>query len=197
MTDFPHPLRLAAGSHQPGSGKGCAMNVVSYTNGDTQITDFPECSAAPLSRLVQMVNDQLSGLDGFLSPENSVIALNLGWRTVGTRNYDYGKQSRWWFELTGERVLTSEFRRRADEGPGDEKAVDRAASYAYATCAKTVWKEIPGIPGCRWTSTTWDKDKLIEFVNRAIDKWVELMPITPAEPITQAQIEYAMERIGQ
>ncbi len=27
MTDFPQPLLLAAGSHQPGSGKGCAMNV--------------------------------------------------------------------------------------------------------------------------------------------------------------------------
>jgi hypothetical protein len=23
-----HPLRLAKGSHQPGSGKGCAMNVI-------------------------------------------------------------------------------------------------------------------------------------------------------------------------
>jgi hypothetical protein len=23
-----HPLRLASGSHQPGSGKACAMNVI-------------------------------------------------------------------------------------------------------------------------------------------------------------------------
>jgi hypothetical protein len=29
-----HPLRLARGSHQPGSGKGCAMNAISYINGD-------------------------------------------------------------------------------------------------------------------------------------------------------------------
>jgi hypothetical protein len=28
-----HPLRLAKGSHQPGSGKGCAMNVISHING--------------------------------------------------------------------------------------------------------------------------------------------------------------------
>jgi Protein of unknown function (DUF732) len=27
-----HPLRLARGSHQPGSSKGCAMNVISYIN---------------------------------------------------------------------------------------------------------------------------------------------------------------------
>ncbi|KPG13700.1 hypothetical protein [Mycobacteroides immunogenum] len=197
MTDFPQPLRLAKGSHKPGSGKGCAMNVVSYTNGDTQITDFPECSAAPLSRLVQIVNDVLAGLDGFLSPENSVIALNLGWRTVGTRNYDYGKQSRWWYELTGERVLSSEFRLRGDEGPGDERAVGRAYSYASTTCAITGWNVYEGFPGMIQRVISWDKGKLIDFVNRAIDKWIELMPISPAEPITQAQIEYAMERIGQ
>jgi hypothetical protein len=41
------PLRLAKGSHQPGSGMGCAMNVISYISGDTQITDFPATSAAP------------------------------------------------------------------------------------------------------------------------------------------------------
>jgi hypothetical protein len=48
-----HPLRLARGSHQRGSGKGCAMNAISYTNGDERITDFPTCSARPLAVLVQ------------------------------------------------------------------------------------------------------------------------------------------------
>jgi hypothetical protein len=27
-----HPLRLAKGSHQPGSGKGCAVNVITHIN---------------------------------------------------------------------------------------------------------------------------------------------------------------------
>jgi hypothetical protein len=79
-----HPLRLAKGSHQPGSGKGCAMNVISYTNGDEQVTDFPACSARPLAVLVQSSNDLLAGPGGHLSPENSLIALELGWQTVGT-----------------------------------------------------------------------------------------------------------------
>ncbi|WP_227371101.1 hypothetical protein [Mycobacterium fragae] len=79
-----HPLRLAKGSHQPGSGKGCAMNVVSYINGDEQVTDFPTCSARPLSLLVQSCNDLLAGPDGYLSPDNSVLALDLAWQTVGT-----------------------------------------------------------------------------------------------------------------
>ena len=60
-----HPLRLAKGSHQPGSGKGCAMNVISYINGDARITDFPTCSARPLSLLVQSCNDLLAGPDGY------------------------------------------------------------------------------------------------------------------------------------
>jgi hypothetical protein len=79
-----HPLRLAKGSHLPGSGKGCAMNVISYINGDAQITDFPSCSARPLAVLVQACNDVLAGPDGYLSPENSVLALDLAWQTVGT-----------------------------------------------------------------------------------------------------------------
>jgi hypothetical protein len=79
-----HPLRLAKGSHQPGSGKGCAMNVISYINGDAQVTDFPSCSARPLSLLVQSSNDLLAGPDGYLSPESSVVVLEFAWQTVGT-----------------------------------------------------------------------------------------------------------------
>ena len=79
-----HPLRLARGSHQPGSGKGCAMNVISYITGDEQVTDFPTRSARPLSLLVQTSNDLLAGPDGYLLPDDSVLALDLAWQTVGT-----------------------------------------------------------------------------------------------------------------
>jgi hypothetical protein len=79
-----HPLRLARGSHQPGSGKGCAMNAISYINGDEQITDFPATSARPLASFVQLCNDLLAGPDGYLSPDDSLTVLDLGWLTVGT-----------------------------------------------------------------------------------------------------------------
>jgi hypothetical protein len=79
-----HPLRLARGSHQSGSGKGCAMNAISYINGDEQITDFPATSARPLASFVQLCNDLLAGPDGYLSPEDSLTVLDLGWLTVGT-----------------------------------------------------------------------------------------------------------------
>lgn len=79
-----NPLRLARGSHQAGSGKGCAMNVISYINGDEHITDFPATSARPLASFVQLCNDLLAEPDGYLSPENSLLVLDLGWLTVGT-----------------------------------------------------------------------------------------------------------------
>jgi hypothetical protein len=60
------------------------MNAISYISGDTQITDFPAASARPLAAFVQLCNDLLAGPDGYLSPENSVLALELGWQTVGT-----------------------------------------------------------------------------------------------------------------
>jgi hypothetical protein len=94
-----NPLRLAKGPHQPGSGKGCAMNVVSYTNGDAQVTDFPTCSARPLSLLVQSSNDLLAGPDGYLSPEHSVIALDLAWQTVGTADVPNAVVHAWIAEL--------------------------------------------------------------------------------------------------
>src|ERR1700759_3784602 len=94
-----YPLRLAKGSHQPGSGKGCAMNVISYINGDTHITDFPDCSARPLSAFVQLCNDLLAGPDDYLSPENSLLALELGWQTVGTADVDDTVIHAWVAEL--------------------------------------------------------------------------------------------------
>ena len=63
---------------------GCAMNAISYISGDTQITDFPATSARPLAAFVQLCNDLLAGPDGYLSSENSFLALELGWQTVGT-----------------------------------------------------------------------------------------------------------------
>ena len=62
------------------------MDAISYITGDEQITDFPECSARPLAAFVQWCNDLLAGPDGYLSPEDSILALDLGWQTVGTAN---------------------------------------------------------------------------------------------------------------
>jgi len=81
-----HPLRLAVGSHRAGSGKGCAMNVVSWESGDTTITDMPACADRLLARIVQQANDSIcTHRDGdLLCPTCSVKVLNLAHRIVGT-----------------------------------------------------------------------------------------------------------------
>ncbi len=56
-TDFTAPPRLAVGNHPHSKTYMCAMNVISWENGDKHITDFPKCSPQPLARMVQMVND--------------------------------------------------------------------------------------------------------------------------------------------
>jgi hypothetical protein len=60
------------------------MNAISYINGDAQVTDFPATSARPLASFVQLCNDLLAEPDGYLSPENAFLVLDLGWLTVGT-----------------------------------------------------------------------------------------------------------------
>ena len=86
MTNIQHPLRLAVGSHQAGSGQGCAMNVVSWESGDTTITDMPACADRVLARIAQRVNDMIcTHRDGdLLCPSCSVLVLDLAHRTVGT-----------------------------------------------------------------------------------------------------------------
>src|SRR5690606_16378759 len=90
------PLRLAVGSHKAGSGKGCAMNVLSWENGDTTITDLPACSDPMLSLIVQRVNDTICDhCDGdLLCPECSIKVLDLAHRTVGTGALDLSELDR-------------------------------------------------------------------------------------------------------
>jgi hypothetical protein len=120
------PLRLAKGSHQPGSGKGCAMNVISYINGDTHITDFPNCSARPLAAFVQVCNDLLAGPDDYLSPENSLLALELGRQTVGTADVDDTVLHAWVAELL------------ASPTWGVVRYAKKAARYAKSAADKAV-----------------------------------------------------------
>lgn len=88
MFDFPQPLRLAVGTHKAGSGKGCAMNVISWENGDTIITDYPTCSNYRAARIIQAINDHIcthkKSKKSDLCSDCSLIVLHLGHLTVGT-----------------------------------------------------------------------------------------------------------------
>jgi hypothetical protein len=113
MTETLQPLRLAVGSHKAGTGKGCAMNVISWENGDQQITDYPKCADPFLARVVQIVNDEhcthrskdRTDMDrDLLCPACSVDVLTLAHRTVGTsggmlRQRIWARRQRIWARL--------------------------------------------------------------------------------------------------
>lgn len=106
---FPQPLSLAVGSHTAGTGFGCAMNVVSWEQG-VRITDYPECAAPPLARMVQGINDlycshttKAQSASGYLAtvlcPPCSLDVLDLAHRTVGTAGATPGELWLWMADL--------------------------------------------------------------------------------------------------
>jgi hypothetical protein len=97
MTETLQPLRLAVGSHKAGTGKGCGMNVISWENGDTTITDYPGCADPFLARVVQIVNDhQCTHREkDLLCAPCSVEVLDLAHRTVGTGDGDRARMRVW------------------------------------------------------------------------------------------------------
>ncbi len=66
------------------------MNVISWENGDSRISDMPDCTHPFLARVVQRLNDSICAhRDGdLLCADCSVIVLGLAHRTVGTADAD-------------------------------------------------------------------------------------------------------------
>lgn len=205
-----HPLRLAKGSHKPGSGKGCAMNLVSYTNGDSKITDYPDCSAPPLARMVQIVNDAYAGADGYLSAQDSVTVLDLGWRTVGTAGMPDTLVQAWITNLINDIATSHDVhgygKLAADAAAGfwmypnsahnqklaikiTQDAVAATAAWKIADAGTTSMgatvKSInpAGTPG------------LVRFVARHIDHWRDLMGLDVSADIEPAAVDAALARI--
>jgi hypothetical protein len=110
------PPRLAVGSHTYSRAYGCAMNVMSWENGDTTISDMPDCTAEPLARTIHLVNDSycthtepssqggvFGGTVKLLCAPCSVNVLDLAHRTVGTTGTK--EQTRRWGWLWAEQLL--------------------------------------------------------------------------------------------
>ncbi|MGH3961284.1 hypothetical protein [Mycobacterium sp.] len=152
-------MRLAEGSHQPGKGKGCAMNAISYLNGDPEITDFPVCSARPLAAFVQWSNDLLAGPDGYLSPEDSVVALELAWQTMGTADVPDTVVHAWVAEL-----LT-------DPTWGVLRYVEHAAAKAISDIAELHRKAASGdiVPIAAWDAADRAAHAAAREINSTLD----------------------------
>jgi hypothetical protein len=132
-----HPLRLATGSHQAGSGKGCAMNVISWESGDATITDLPACADPVLARIVQNVNDRICihRTGDLLCPACSVRVLALAHRTVGTGGPADLDRRRVWVRIAADQARQVLYLIEAAEAwAADPSEVNRraAATTAYA-----------------------------------------------------------------
>ena len=91
--------RLSAGRGD-GYNKLCAMQSISWQRGDVEITDFPECSSRYLAVLVQYLNDELADPEtGYLSAEDGLSVLDLGWLTVGTGDASQQVTHKWFAAL--------------------------------------------------------------------------------------------------
>lgn len=110
-TNFQAPPRLATGSHPESKTYMCAMNVISWENGDRLISDYPPCTPKPLARAIQTVNDSSCAhrklvLDPdtleyvrILCPPCSMTVLDAAHRTPGQPKLALPEAWQWVVEL--------------------------------------------------------------------------------------------------
>lgn len=193
------PLRVSAGSHKRGSGTGCAMNVVSWINGDAVITDYPECSASPLATLVQTFNDALAySPNGYvdkqlrvrmLSPEDSAIVVDLGIKTIGTSAATVA-QCREWLRLVSEKYWptlgTVEQRRikyHRDARLGRNATI---TALSFQASLKSLAVDLFDMLRARMP-----KDQVAVEVESIIEMWRKAMGLELTQPVTDTDTALA------
>jgi hypothetical protein len=104
---FDHPPRLAVGTHSTSKTFLCAMNIVSFVQGEKVISDTPSCTPRPLALMVQSVNDKYcthlvreedpdTGCTvSALCPPCSVKVLRLALRTVNLPQLTFQQGWQW------------------------------------------------------------------------------------------------------
>ncbi len=92
--------RLAAGAFRPGSERLCAMDLLCSMLGEP-LSGFPSCSARPLARMVQAVNDGAAEASGILGEEAGRRVFDLALSTVGTGELDDRSAAAWMADVLG------------------------------------------------------------------------------------------------
>jgi len=63
ILDIIKPIRLTVGHSSDPSKGSCVMDVVSYINGDRNVTDHPECACPVITAFAIRINDRLADAD--------------------------------------------------------------------------------------------------------------------------------------
>lgn len=198
-----HPLQLAAGSHSEGSGRGCAMNVISWIMGEPKISDFPACSDRMLASMVQMANDRIASIPlnkvtlhngagiaagtvveaWLLTPEDSIRALDLAWMTVGTAGQPIEVVAVWM-----KRMVAEAQRRFRDDGRS-------AASIVDAQRLLNLGKPEDAVAYLADAAFIYGKPYLAEFVGYAIRVFRDIAGLDEAADADPAVVNQAIERM--
>lgn len=212
-----HPLRLAVGSHKAGSGKGCAMNVISWENGDTKITDYPDCADTILANLVQKLNDSYcTHHDGpfderLLCAKCSIVVLDIAHRTVGTGFGVVSSSERLdaWAKLAHKYdvrlpLFVSPFWSYADGETNSHTLID-SSMFAHALWNRmaqwnrSVMKPMPSysLPntGAQALSDLYNAQSMAHFVDSLIDQFRHLIGLPREAESLPVTCEVAVEKM--
>ncbi len=201
--EFPEPPRLAVGSHVAGTGFACAMNVLSWENGDAHITDLPACTAPPLAALVQRVNDRYCAhlnieagpWGGYtatvLCPDCSVAVLDLAHRTVGTNVQGTDHLRPWMTDVLDHMRAQSARRGRVSFLAGAilQDALLEVATMDLATPLPRSGSNVNGELqaaafrlGVLFSDSLTDREAMLTGAHRAIDSWEEHTGVVAGTP---------------
>lgn len=174
------PLRLAAGSHEAGTGVGCVMNVVSWVKGDYSITDNPTNIPQQLASLFQEVNDLVAvsspgnwyyyddrrDTGSYVPAKWATRLLDLAFSVVGTTSKDINLLS--WMINTNKKTL-----------PLGVALIMHEDKFLFVPC-----------PG------PWFKRRLVKSLAYAVDIWLEMaLPVEVEQPSLEA-IENALKEMA-
>lgn len=118
ITDIIAPITLLHGSHEDTAktGQGCFMNVISYLNGEPQITDNSPCVCVTVRKIAIWFND-------FLRPNERQQMIPFIERAMGSATTDR--------DVMNKRLaLTVVFARKQSEIAANDAAYANNAAYA-------------------------------------------------------------------
>lgn len=168
-----HPLRLAQGSHKAESGMGCAMNLVSWIQGDRTITDFPSCVARTLAKVVQGLND-----------------------ACATEDFDYGdgRRGKYIPVRWTMRVLEQAF---AVMGTAETARLVNRVEWRRRVNRRTGWLGVWVTPDGYLTviPPCWSKTRVWLATKIAVAQWMRLVPELEIPAPTPEQVETAAAKM--
>ena len=174
------------------------MNVISWENGDSRISDMPDCTHPLLARVVQRLNDSIcEHRDGdLLCADCSVIVLGLAHRTVGTADADPDGR-------VMVRIAAEEAQRVAhlNSDPRVQAAIDAALAWAdtptYAAADAAYAAADAAYAAAAAADADDDAERLVGWLSGLIDEYDRLSGRTSHREVTSDDLRVLAEAVAR